>query len=107
MRIIACMRMPHGRLPKNISRPRPWSAACSMMRASGEAKAPGQTDSHRQVGGLPGDVKAGAAVMDMSAIAQPVRDSYLVFGSPQILEAEIEEVVATLRSAWIGTGPRV
>jgi dTDP-4-amino-4,6-dideoxygalactose transaminase len=30
-----------------------------------------------------------------------------VFGSPQLLDAEIEEVVATLRSAWIGTGPRV
>lgn len=35
------------------------------------------------------------------------RDSYLVFGSPQLLEEEIDEVVATLRSAWIGTGPRV
>jgi len=32
---------------------------------------------------------------------------YLVFGSPQILEPEIEEVVATLRSGWIGTGPKV
>ena len=36
-----------------------------------------------------------------------IRDSYLVFGSPQLLEDEIEEVEATLRSAWIGTGPRV
>ena len=35
------------------------------------------------------------------------RSDYLVFGSPQLLESEIEEVVATLRSAWIGTGPRV
>ena len=35
------------------------------------------------------------------------RGSYLVFGSPQLLDAEIGEVVATLRSAWIGTGPRV
>ena len=40
------------------------------------------------------------------AVDAPVRDHYLVFGSPQILEAEIEEVVATLRSAWLGTGPR-
>ncbi|MCW2964276.1 MAG: UDP-4-amino-4,6-dideoxy-N-acetyl-beta-L-altrosamine transaminase, partial [Actinomycetia bacterium] len=32
---------------------------------------------------------------------------YLVFGSPQLLEPEIEEVLATLRSGWIGTGPRV
>ena len=35
------------------------------------------------------------------------RESYLVFGSPQLLDAEIDEVVATLRSAWIGTGPKV
>src|SRR6058998_3616729 len=41
------------------------------------------------------------------AVDAPVRQQYLVFGSPQILEADIEEVVATLRSAWIGTGPRV
>lgn len=38
---------------------------------------------------------------------RPPRDDYLVFGSPEIREEEIEEVVATLRSAWIGTGPRV
>lgn len=31
----------------------------------------------------------------------------LVFGEPQILDEEIEEVVACLRSGWIGTGPRV
>lgn len=30
----------------------------------------------------------------------------LVFGQPDIREPEIEEVVATLRSKWIGTGPR-
>jgi dTDP-4-amino-4,6-dideoxygalactose transaminase len=39
--------------------------------------------------------------------ARPARDEYLVFGSPEIREAEVEEVLATLRSAWIGTGPRV
>jgi dTDP-4-amino-4,6-dideoxygalactose transaminase len=38
---------------------------------------------------------------------KPVRDTYLVFGSPQLLQPEIDEVVATLRSGWIGTGPRV
>jgi dTDP-4-amino-4,6-dideoxygalactose transaminase len=32
---------------------------------------------------------------------------FLVFGSPLIGEDEIQEVVATLRSGWIGTGPRV
>lgn len=36
-----------------------------------------------------------------------VRQKYLVFGSPMIEEAEIEEVVQALRSRWIGTGPKV
>ena len=35
------------------------------------------------------------------------RDNFLVFGAPLISEDEIEAVVATLRSGWIGTGPRV
>lgn len=36
-----------------------------------------------------------------------MRKDFLVFGSPAIDEAEIAEVVATLRSGWIATGPRV
>ena len=36
----------------------------------------------------------------------PVRDSFLSFGAPSIGEAEIAEVVDTLRSGWIGTGPK-
>lgn len=32
---------------------------------------------------------------------------FLVFGAPFIGNAEIEEVEATLRSGWLGTGPRV
>lgn len=36
----------------------------------------------------------------------PVRDDFLVFGSPCLGHEEIEEVVATLRSGWIGTGPK-
>jgi len=32
---------------------------------------------------------------------------YIVFGSPKIEEAEIREVVKTLRSGWLGTGPKV
>ncbi len=35
------------------------------------------------------------------------RTDFLVFGSPMIEEEEVAEVVATLRSGWIGTGPRV
>jgi dTDP-4-amino-4,6-dideoxygalactose transaminase len=38
--------------------------------------------------------------------AQDRRD-FLIFGAPAIEDAEIEEVVATLRSGWLGTGPRV
>ena len=36
-----------------------------------------------------------------------VKDRFLVFGSPAVEEPEIAEVVATLRSGWVGTGPRV
>ena len=34
------------------------------------------------------------------------RSRYLVFGAPRIEQAEIDEVVATLRSGWLGTGPK-
>lgn len=36
----------------------------------------------------------------------PVRTDYLVFGKPQLDAAAISEVVATLQSGWIGTGPK-
>jgi dTDP-4-amino-4,6-dideoxygalactose transaminase len=35
------------------------------------------------------------------------RENFIVFGSPAIGEQEIEEVVATIKSGWLGTGPRV
>lgn len=38
---------------------------------------------------------------------QPVRESFLVFGSPPVWEDEIVEVVDSLRSGWLGTGPKV
>ncbi len=34
-------------------------------------------------------------------------DPFIIFGSPDIQNAEIEEVLATLKSGWLGTGPRV
>ena len=37
---------------------------------------------------------------------QPVRKDFLVFGSPAIEEAEIKEVDDTIRSGWLGTGPK-
>ncbi|MBI5456426.1 DegT/DnrJ/EryC1/StrS family aminotransferase [Candidatus Kaiserbacteria bacterium] len=35
-----------------------------------------------------------------------MRKDFLVFGSPLIEQPEIDEVVATLKSGWIGTGPK-
>ena len=34
-------------------------------------------------------------------------EPFLIFGSPLIEQAEIDEVVACMRSSWLGTGPRV
>ncbi len=38
---------------------------------------------------------------------KPVRETFLVFGSPAIEQDEIEEVADSLRSGWLGTGPKV
>ena len=35
------------------------------------------------------------------------KDNFLVFGAPRISEAEVDEVAASLRSGWLGTGPKV
>jgi dTDP-4-amino-4,6-dideoxygalactose transaminase len=42
-------------------------------------------------------------------MTKPIRseDNFLVFGSPLIEEAEISEVLDSLRSGWLGTGPKV
>lgn len=40
-------------------------------------------------------------------MSKRIRDDFLVFGSPLIEEDEIKEVEATLRSSWLGTGPKV
>ncbi len=47
--------------------------------------------------------------MTASHSTAPVRskDRFLVFGQPPIEEAEIDEVVASMRAAWLGTGPKV
>jgi dTDP-4-amino-4,6-dideoxygalactose transaminase len=36
-----------------------------------------------------------------------MRENFLIFGSPLIGEREIAEVVDSLRSGWVGTGPKV
>ena len=38
---------------------------------------------------------------------KPPPEEFLVFGAPLIGQEEIDEVVACLKSGWIGTGPRV
>jgi len=38
---------------------------------------------------------------------KPIREKFLIFGSPAIEQPEIDEVVNCLKSGWIGTGPRV
>lgn len=35
------------------------------------------------------------------------RDNFLIFGAPLIEQPEIDEVVASLKSGWLGTGPKV
>ena len=49
----------------------------------------------------------GPAPAPGAARASRCRGDFLVFGSPMIGEEEIAEVVATLRSGWLGTGPKV
>jgi len=42
-------------------------------------------------------------------VRSPVRNKerFLLFGAPAIEDPEIEEVVSSLRSGWLGTGPKV
>ena len=40
-------------------------------------------------------------------IGTPVRKDFLPFSQPDIEQAEIDEVVGTLRTGWITTGPKV
>jgi dTDP-4-amino-4,6-dideoxygalactose transaminase len=35
------------------------------------------------------------------------RTEFLIFGSPKIEQAEIDEVTSVMKSGWLGTGPRV
>lgn len=36
-----------------------------------------------------------------------VREKFLIFGAPAIEDAEIQEVVESMKSGWLGTGPKV
>ena len=35
------------------------------------------------------------------------KEDFLVFGSPLICDAEIQEVTAIMKTGWLGTGPKV
>jgi dTDP-4-amino-4,6-dideoxygalactose transaminase len=41
--------------------------------------------------------------------SNPIRskENFLIFGAPAIEDAEIQEVVATMKTGWLGTGPKV
>ncbi|MDR3386992.1 MAG: DegT/DnrJ/EryC1/StrS aminotransferase family protein [Rudaea sp.] len=43
----------------------------------------------------------------MRSQADSPPEPFLIFGSPLIEQAEIDEVIACMRSGWLGTGPRV
>jgi dTDP-4-amino-4,6-dideoxygalactose transaminase len=47
--------------------------------------------------------------MKTQSVQPPVRskDRFLIFGSPAIEDAEIQEVVSCMKTGWLGTGPRV
>lgn len=40
-------------------------------------------------------------------MGSPIRKDFLVFGKPRIEQDEIDEVVDSLRSGWLSTGPKV
>jgi len=59
-----------------------------------------------------GTKTAGISVTDSKSVdgpAGPVRaaERFLVFGSPAIEDAEIDELVASMKTGWLGTGPKV
>ena len=45
--------------------------------------------------------------LDQEVINPSTRDQYLVFGAPLIEQSEIDEVIDTMRTGWLGTGPKV
>jgi dTDP-4-amino-4,6-dideoxygalactose transaminase len=43
----------------------------------------------------------------MKLIGKPLRSDFLIFGAPAIEDPEINEVIASMKSGWLGTGPKV
>ncbi len=50
--------------------------------------------------------ESGASHVSRRATARPTRATFLPFALPHITQAEIDEVVDTLRSGWLSTGPK-
>lgn len=48
----------------------------------------------------------GKDIINIDLSSKRLRSNFLVFGSPLIGEDEINEVVDSMRSAWLGTGPK-
>ncbi len=40
-------------------------------------------------------------------MSDTIKDKFIVFGAPEILEDEVQEVTDSMRSGWLGTGPKV
>ena len=47
-----------------------------------------------------------AATSPNQNLTKPVRDNFLVFGAPDVQQAEIDELIDTVKSGWLGTGPK-
>jgi len=45
--------------------------------------------------------------MNMNSLPLRPKERFLVFGAPAIEKAEIQEVVASMESGWLGAGPKV
>ncbi len=89
--------------------PRPWrEGLATTLRALVVAggRSGGPADAHEVR--LPASAPTTAVPLRPSApVTAPPDQDFLVFGAPQIEEGDIAEVVACLRSGWLGTGPRV
>jgi dTDP-4-amino-4,6-dideoxygalactose transaminase len=53
------------------------------------------------------DATSGRKAPAHITVKRPARTEFLPFALPHITETEIDEVVDTLRSGWITTGPKV
>jgi dTDP-4-amino-4,6-dideoxygalactose transaminase len=52
------------------------------------------------------EAESGATLSSRLTVARPPRTTFLPFALPHITQAEIDEVVDTLRSGWLSTGPK-